>query len=289
MLTDDSPIDGPTTSVINDHARIFDLLHQGNVTGSTEWGIGDGSDVHRMMPQIGDVKMLANLAILKGRWRYSVQDSATGEETFLDAMALGRNIAHGKPITMVEMVQSAIEQNVLKHWAKVLPSTLTDKLALLPDRLAQLTPPATSSEIMAAEMQNDTGQSKLPPDILKGLTPLYDAAAREMDENPTPSADQFKKDMLDEVSVLPNPTCRAMGKVLAPSLAAAGSNVASERTYLEMFKTGIKVIQSGADAVKTSVDPAGSGPFEYSKTPNGFELRSKLVVAGEAVKLEFGE
>jgi hypothetical protein len=64
--------------------------------------------------------------------------------------------------------------------------------------------------------------------------------------------------------------------------------MAAGRVRWELFKTGIAVVRDGEKAVEQSIDPYGNGPFEYVKTPDGFELRSKLQWNKKPVTLDFG-
>jgi hypothetical protein len=64
------------------------------------------------------------------------------------------------------------------------------------------------------------------------------------------------------------------------------ATVLSVRTQQALLRTAVAVRLSGKDAVRTSKDPAGDGPFEYEPAGNGFVLRSQLQVRGKPVELK---
>ncbi len=61
-------------------------------------------------------------------------------------------------------------------------------------------------------------------------------------------------------------------------------------TYQQLFRTAIAVAADGPEQVKQFKDPYGKGPFEYRKTPTGFELKGSIKDGrGEPVTLVIGE
>jgi hypothetical protein len=288
FLDADSPLDDATINILSKHAQLFQLLHAGAVSGSTDWGIGDGTDFQRLMSQLPDARLLANLAILHARWRWSLQDFAQAQNEFLDTLALERNITRDHPILVVKLVQIAVEENVLTHWAKLLPTAPAAQLAILPDQLAHLPALNNFAEVMQAEQAFAASRKQQPPEIAKALAPFYDAAGKLIDQTPAPSSAQLKTDLQDAAARLPDANARAMANILASSLSVFGAELRGEQIYLEMFKTGITIFRDGPATVRNSSDPGSNGPFDYSKTGNGFELTSKLVLHTKPVKLSFG-
>ncbi|MGD0771148.1 MAG: hypothetical protein ABSB42_23425 [Tepidisphaeraceae bacterium] len=287
-----APLNADTAAFLERNAAIFDLVHAGTLAHSTDWGVGSGDSVNmqQAMNQLGPVRSLASLDVLRARQRWSVQDSLHGQEDLLDALTLGRNVAHDHPILVVNLVQVGIEAMVLTHWAQLLPTMPAEQLAALPDRLKQLPDSPSMADMIRAEHLYAVNSSNTPAEAVAGMAPFYDSVAASLDQNPTPTPEAFQK-MLDDGIAKIDPSSaisRQMAQILAPSLARAYNSISAARAAGEMFKTGIAVVHDGEGAVGRSVDPFGQGPFEYAHTSQGFELRSKLQRNGKPVKLDFG-
>src|ERR1700722_4318379 len=134
------PLNAGPAAFLYRNLGVLDLVHAGAVAHSTDWGVGsgDGVDMQTALDQLNGVRALANLDVLRGREKCGEGDYAGGEQDFLDALALGRNVEHRDPILVVELVGSGIERTVLIHWASLLPKTPADQLAGLADRVKQL-------------------------------------------------------------------------------------------------------------------------------------------------------
>jgi hypothetical protein len=284
----DAPPNGATKAALDDNARIFELVHSGAVAHSTDFGAGDATDMTLILQTLNGMRNLANLEILRARMRYSSQDYSGGQADMLDALQLSRNSAHDHPILLIRLVQTSIEESVLIHWAKFLPSEPMELVAAIPAQLSQLPASAGLAETLKAEQQFTTAQKQMTPDIANNMAPFYEAAAKLVNQNPAPTAEQLKKDLVDEAAKVQGPTARMLANIAAPSLAAVGSGLVGERTYWEMFKTGVSIVRDGPDAVKTSADPGANGPFEYLKTSNGFILRSAFLLHDKRLQMEFG-
>ena len=285
-------LDAGTAAFLDREADIFDLIHAGAAAHSTEWGIGSGISVNsqQVLNQLSGVCSLAILDVLRARQRWSNHDSLHGQEDLLDAMALGRNVAHVHPILVVVLIQVSIEQMVLTRWAQLLPTTPAEQLAALPDRLKQLPDPPRMADMIRAEQRYAVESSNVPVAITAGMAPFYDFVAASLDQNPMPTREAFQKTLDDGIAKMgvSSPSSRQMAQILVPSFVRAYEMFSVVRTTREMFRTGIAVAHDGEGAVGRSVDPFGHGPFEYARTSRGFELRSKLQRDGKPVILDFG-
>jgi hypothetical protein len=56
----------------------------------------------------------------------------------------------------------------------------------------------------------------------------------------------------------------------------------------QLLVAGVQVLLKGEDALDVIKDPHSESSFAYTKTPNGFILRSQLKVRGKPVSLQFG-
>jgi len=287
-----APLDAATAAFLDRNAAVFDLVHAGAAAHCTDWGVGSGASVNmqQALDQLNPVRSLASLEILRARQRWGNQDSLHGQEDFLDALTLGRNVTHDHPILVVALVQSSIEQMVLTHWAQLLPTTPADQLAALPDRLKQLPDSPSMADMIRAEHLYAVNSSSAPPGVVAGMAPFYDSVAASLDQNPSPTPEAFQKMLNDGIAKIApaSAVSRQLAQILAPSLARAYISISAARAMGEMFRAGIAVVHEGEGAVGRSVDPFGQGPFEYAATPPGFELRSKLQRNGKPVKLDFG-
>jgi hypothetical protein len=77
-----------------------------------------------------------------------------------------------------------------------------------------------------------------------------------------------------------------MGKPQLKVMRAANIGIARQA----LFRAALDMQVSGVEQLKKHLDPFGSGPFEYEKKENGFELKSKLKNAkGEQISLRVGK
>jgi hypothetical protein len=290
VLQSDARLDARTAATLKDNARIFELLGQGAAMDSTDWGIGDGLDLKRVMPQLNGVRSLVNLSILRARWEWKNADFGAGEEDLLNAMALERHMTHDHPMLIVELVHIGSEASILTNWAKLLPAEPRDQLALLPEKLKELPEAAGAADMVRAEHRYaSAAPTYVPPGAIVAMASFYDAAAQIVGQDPPPTVEDLKKELSDAAGRVDDPVGRQLAQKLAPSFASGCNNFAVVRAYDEMFSTGIAILRDGPEAVGKSSDPYGTGPFGYAKTAGGFELSSKLISRGKAVKLDFGE
>lgn len=78
-----------------------------------------------------------------------------------------------------------------------------------------------------------------------------------------------------------------VGLVQCPGIERAYYDVKEMRVRWAMLQAAIDIFQSGVEALVQHADPFGDGPFNYSPTDDGFELRSELIVNGAPVTMQF--
>jgi RNA polymerase sigma factor (sigma-70 family) len=286
-----APLDASTGAFLDRNTAIFDLVHAGAIAHSTDWGVGTGDavDVQHAIDQLKGERPLASLKIMRARQRWSTQDFSGGQQDLMDALALDRNVSHDHQILVVTLVQVSIEQMVLTQWAKLLPATPAQELANLPDQINRLADPPSMAAMIRAEHTYSIHQAGVPAGVADSMTSFYDTIAASLDQNPTPTQEAFQKMLDDGIAKTGSPQIRQlMAQNIVPSLARAYGTVCAGRATRELFMTGIAVVRDGESAVSHSVDPFGNGPFEYVRTPRGFQLRSKLTRDGKQITLDFG-
>jgi len=286
----DAPLDAATAAFLDRNSGIFDLLHAGALAHSSDWGVGSGPGVtmQTALNQLGAVRSLAELEVLRARQRFQLADYPGGQQDMLDALALARNTARDHPMVVVMLVEARNEQVIFTRWAHMLPTTPGKQLAALPGDLKELSTAPGMADIIRAEQGYAVNSSNAPPAFVGGMAPFYDSVSAALNKNPLPSQQKFQRMLDDGASQVQNPTSHPLVEILIPSLARAYDTISDVRATAEMFKTGIAVLLNGEKAVGQSIDPFGNGPFEYVKTAQGFELRSKLLRSGKAVTLDFG-
>ncbi len=96
---------------------------------------------------------------------------------------------------------------------------------------------------------------------------------------------QFEKEFEREtMSQAGNPVY----KVFFPALAKVRRSQARADVRRALLSAAFAVQLDGPDALKTHPDPVAGGPFEYSKSEGGFELRSKFEQDGHPLSLTVG-
>jgi hypothetical protein len=77
-------------------------------------------------------------------------------------------------------------------------------------------------------------------------------------------------------------------KLFFPAFAKIRQAQARDEVRRALISAAFAVQVDGPDALKTHADPAGGGPFEYTKFAGGFELRSKFANDGHPLSLTVG-
>jgi hypothetical protein len=119
------------------NALIFQLLRQGAISKSTQWG-ADTSDISRLQAQILSVSDLCRLSVLRATTSLELGDSIRSQDDLLNAMALVRNVTKGLPFRIVKFIELSDEVMLLRSMAEVLPSLPLDEVRQMTTRLGQL-------------------------------------------------------------------------------------------------------------------------------------------------------
>lgn len=77
------------------------------------------------------------------------------------------------------------------------------------------------------------------------------------------------------------------GIVECPGIPEARQESRRLRAEWTLLEVASHILQQGPQALKSSQDPFGKGPFAYSRTTDGFRLGSALTIDGDRVELTF--
>jgi|GEM_PF-5141348 len=289
LMDANTPLNANTAAFLDRNAGIFDLVHAGNLAKTSDGGVGDGMGIQKTMLQLNGLRDLAQLQVLRARQRWDKGDFAGAQDDFLDAVVAQRGMAGDRPTLIASLVKIGADQLIYVHWAGLLPTAPAEQLAALPERLSAMKPTATMGDILRGEQRFAATQTRIDITVVNGMAPFYDAAADWCDQNPTGSTDDFKKALDDAVAKVTNVTSHQMAQLAAPSIFRSYQTICADRETAEMFKARVDILRGGESAAAKTADPFTSGPFEYSKTGKGFELRGKMLLNAKQVKLDFGK
>ena len=297
LVDTDAPLDARTAQFLARNQEIFDLLHAAVVDDRPEW-CPTTSDMDALLHQLNPVRALASVGILRARFLIQQNQPSQAVDEILDVMALGRNVDRANPVMVTSLVAIGVEELAMSELAKTLPTLPRELVAALPDRLRALPPTTPFADLIRGEQKFGGGmlaQQLKAPDAQKAfdaMSPFYTTLEKASEETPPLSAADLKRKMSDAVSTIDKdqPVSRALAQNMVSSFVAFYSAWCMHITHRAMLEAGVVVVRDGPDAVKSSIDPFGDGPFELAKTAGGFELRSKLTDrADKPISMRFGK
>jgi hypothetical protein len=291
--------DAATNAFLNRNAIIFQLLHQGAISKSTQWN-ADTSDITRLQVQILSVSDLCRLSVLRARTSLELGEPIGSRDDLLNAMALVRNVTNGLPFRIVKFIELGDEVMLLRSMAEVLPSLPLDEVRQITTRLGQL-PVATSP---GAAICTDPRFYAIqfarfptpPPGLQQGLhafSLFCEAAAKEIDREPPLSSADLERLLADLASSI-GPDVPRVGHTLAEQSVRAFtsfySSVCFHREQTAMFQYGLAIVRDGPNAVQTNVDSKSNGSFSYIPVDQGFVIQttSTSPCTGKPITLRFG-
>ena len=301
LIDSDAPLDQRTSAFLDRNANVFTLLHNAAANDQPDW-IGAPADPAHLDPmfhQLSGVRLLCQMGILRARLLAKNNQPTQAVEQLLDLLALARNVDRAHPIMISSLVAIAVEQNAMNELAVQLPALPKDLVARLPDQLKQLPPVVTFSDLIGGEQQFGAGMlaSELKPplaqDAFAAMSPFYTAVKKASEESPPLSAADFTRKITDAVSTINGKdpqVSRTLAMTLIPSVVPFYASYCTHVAHRAMLDAAIVVVRDGPESIKSSVDPFGDGPFELTRTANGFELQSKLLDRNDKpVTMRFGK
>jgi hypothetical protein len=307
-----TPLDHVTSKMLADAEYSFQMLHRGASLRRCDWGMSYEQGIYARFPHTDAARVLTSLAVLRGRMRFAAGQNAEATSDLLAAMTLGRHISvDGSIITVLvgyqidNRISETLAQNLpkldaksitdLKNRLDALPSFGTMSAALLTceketmewfirtvkgtkDReslLALLSVISMSegkdhdpNEVARALLQECGGTSEGVIKLAQAVLPSYDSTAKMLD---LPSSEFAKQFQIASTKQAGNP----IYKVFFPAIAKVHQSMVRTEVRRALLSAAIAVHLNGPGALKDHPDPASGGPFDYSKFPGGFELRSK--------------
>jgi hypothetical protein len=234
------------------------------------------------MNELGGVRSLFRLILMESKFAMQQGNPALAIDDALAGMAMGHHLSQGGVLTN-KLVEVGCDAQAIDWLARMLPELSPQQLATLRQRLDALPPPESGAEMMAAEFANAQAMQTNPAlvDTVKSMEDFYRNVGAAMSRPP----DEFAKSVDAEVAKYFSPTKSMLLRNLAPSLKTARVTLAVGEARQAMLRTAIDVQTRGESAAAASIDPFGNGPFQYTKTTNGFELSSQLQYKNAPVKL----
>ncbi len=288
-------------------------MHRGAKLPHCDWGLHYEDGPGLLLPQLHKSRILTRHACLGARAHFEQSHPNEAIDDLLATLAFARHA--GSEGTMISLlVQFANEAIVIETAAPYLPALKRETLRRLEKGLAALPPGGNikstfrterehmlgwyvkqvkanvAAEIMDKILAPDTSFSELLKKAggrdgvikqLQEVEPFYD----EMDKIASLPFDQQQAQLAAfQTKVAANP----FAKMLLPAIGKMLQADAKARTRFALFKAALAVAQHGPERLKDHPDPAGKGPFEYQKLPQGFELKSKLIDRDQPVTLRVG-
>jgi hypothetical protein len=297
-------------------------LHRGAAIPACDWGLHPEDGPYLLLPHLAKGRDLARLACLRARGEFARGDGPAGVDDAADTLVMARHLSADLTAIITYLVQLGVERISIEAVAPHLAGLDKASLDRLDQRLAALPPGGSLEACMRVErdafidwaishlrqmkdqdpwkekvLQPMSSSPESPTDVdaivaacggtrqgvlkaLEGLRPYYDELARLL---PLPR-DQFRARLADlEKRMEGNPIARAV----MPSMQRVYDRDAAGRTRLTLLKAAIAVVRAGPEKARDFKDASGAS-IEYQATPDGFELRSKVVDEDQPVVLKVG-
>ncbi|MDB5304253.1 MAG: hypothetical protein JWM97_1802 [Phycisphaerales bacterium] len=313
-------LDSAALQLIEASTNSLKQLHRGAAIRECDWGLNHQDGMMLLLPHLAKSRDLARLACLRARSEFQKGEASTAFEDLADTLTLARH--SGRDATLIAiLVQDAIEQITINTAAAHLTAVKGPALEEFAGRLAKLPAGGSLKEsavgverqfgldwlidqlrnVKPGEKWQDRltgmfgeGSPNLPdlikssgedlPGVIKRLEatrPYYEQMPALLDLPPEqfhPRAEALYKQFTQD----------AWGKMMLPDYTKVYDKHMSAEVRLAMLRAAVAVVESGPGALSNFKDPVGGAAFEHHATPGGFELRSKLTVAGKPVTLTVG-
>jgi hypothetical protein len=297
LIDRDAPLDARTAKFLTTNEKIFALLHEAAVNDQPEW-TDTTDDMQALLNDMNPLRSLANVGLLRARWLMQQNQPMQAVDQIVDVMVLGRNVDRFRPVLVASMVSVGIGEAAMSQLAEILPTLPRDVLTTLPDRLKQLPPTIAFADLMRGEQQFGGGMLAKQMNGAAGaktfdaMSPFYEAVRKASEESPPLSSEEFKKKATEAIGAIEKDqqVSKMLAQTLVSSFSAFYGTYNIHRAHRAMLDAAIVVARDGDDAVKSSTDPFGDGPFQFARRANGFELTSKWVDrSGKPVTMRFGK
>jgi len=307
-------LDDQSQSLVNSCQMSLDLLQRAGRIPNCDWGSLWEDGLTTVLPHLGKARLLAQLAVLRGRHRIEAGKST---DDFISAIQLAHH-ASADGILISQLVRNSIEQMVFDVLSQNLSRLKTAELRRLSNHLESMPPATELSEallkektylvlwlrrqlkddssgqqyermvkLLGAEVENEQNIRKQAPNskvflrLLDDLEKSFDEAA-ELAKLPP---DQLKKPWQKLAKRLEAENL--IGYTLFPALDRARTADVKAVTRRAMLKAALHAALDQQSQFNEIEDPFGSGPFTLRNTENGFVLSSKLMIEGKTFEAAF--
>lgn len=296
-------MDQPARELVAASGPALREMRKGAAMEQCCWGVSLEEGPNAVLPHLSKARQLARIACLRAEASFASGDASEATDNIGAVIALGRHC--GKDAILISLlVDYAIEQMAINTIAANLPSLDQQQLKALAEQLDSLPELPGVVDAVRAEkelfagwiirvLSKPDGKEQLSgviPDAediakhsreellaaAKDVYGFYDRLAEVVAGSPAEVKQAEKRLMTDPGIKGPG---RDMALGLVPAIGSARMVEAEHQTRLALMKAAIAVQLDGPEVLKGDAhqDPFGSGPFTYTKTADGFELKSSFV------------
>jgi hypothetical protein len=313
-------LDDNAANYLKQHDDTFDKLRRAAAMPKCDWGTDVRLASRAKLPHLNSARGMSQLARLRVRWLFQQGRHAEALDDAAALLALSRRIGD-EPFVVSKLTEAGVAESAVHAAAAGLaavPPDLARKFAEAVGATHRSMPAAevvwkegasTVEELRALAAKDQGGlfaegaffwsATDGPPDAaarreavrkqwddpaardagIGEVASLYDEVARHLalpfDQSLAPvqrwETKREKASPLARLMVPPMKTYRA-------AVAAAGTRV-------EMLRVAALVRADGPAAAADAREPHTDGTFKYREIPGGFEIESRMVVNGQALKV----
>jgi hypothetical protein len=312
---DSTPLNAQADKLIDAGRNALVQLHRGSALKECDWALHHEDGFLLLLPHLGKSRDLARLALLRARRSFEGHEPGEALDDVTDALVLARHCrSDGIPIAV--LVDVAIENQCFDlleaHVGELSPKLLN----VLQQRLAAMPAMTTLKESIATERKlglewliaklKDAGDDTAKRDQVVasfGKTGAeFRAAQQAAGGTPAATIEQLEAlgsyyDKVSAIADLPAAEFRKrvgpiddefsknpFGKVILMAYGRFYDKHLQERTRLTLLQAAIAIrLSTPEDQLKNFSDPAGDGPFVIEIQPDGFVLKSKLIMQAAPV------
>lgn len=312
-----APLDDAAQKLIEASRTSLMYLHRGAKLERCDWGLDYNDGLSLLLPHLAKARQLALLAALRGRSEFEAGNSKGARTDATAIMRLARHTGRD-PIMISILVRHLIEGIVVDLVAPHLPDVKAPPESVLAE-FKSLPPAATLEQSLAMEKKYMAGhiinelkkaEANKPgswkplwlamlgneateelknaeslEQTLKWVNdtlPAYDELARMVALSPAEFDKQYPA--FKEETTRSSP----VAAVLLPAIDKLRGTENRSRVRMDMLLAATAVVHSGPEALESTKDLFGDGPYEYRKLESGFELSSRLTHEGKPVTLRIG-
>jgi hypothetical protein len=320
------PLDDTALKVIEASRASLLALRRGAQVQGYNWGLHYEDGVEMIMPHLPKARRMTQLAGLRARYELEQGNYRAAVDDVIASSILARRAGADSPLIAL-LVQHAMERPMLELLAGYLTKMDADTLKHLASSLDALPAGGSLQNSLAisekqlviawlskelkegnernwkdtfmkvASAEDKEGRAVVQAALQAAGAPLtlewkaklledlgnhYDELLKLLNLPPDQVASQFAA--LHQKIKTSNP----VAGLLVPRLDKAYERDLQARTQLTLFRAAVAIALEGADKVKEFQDATGKAPFEYRPLPNGFELRSKVIIKDQPVTLLVG-